>query len=598
MIQKGVPGKWLESFLRFLKSKCSFTTEDMGAMVGEEGCVLGGGKKRFNMGSDSTMEPKRVDSGATESEQRYKRLLAATTDYVFSVDFNHGINSTTHGPGCESVTGYSPAEFASDPYLWYRVIHDEDRQNVMAQINLILNNHIPSKPLEHRIVHKDGSIRWIRNTTIPHRNNDEKITGYDGLITDITERKQIEQTLHEANVFLDSVVENIPIGVFIKDAEDLRFIRINKSEEALLGWSRDEMVGRNDYDLFPKPEADFFTAKDREVLASGQLLNIPEEQIKLKDGSFRIIHTIKIPVRDGNSQKYLLGISEDITERKQAEEQLRLMNTKLMRRGEELKKLVRQLNASHRELRETQLELIQAAKLESVGTLTAGVAHEVQNPLQIILLGLDYLANRLANPDESLALILTDMRDAVNRANSIIRELLNLTTNSNFQMISQDLNQLIARALLLVKNPLTSQQVEVRLELDPSLPALKFDAQKLEQVFINVFINSIQAMAAGGTLTIRTRQVLLDDSSAREPVFRRFNPGETLVVAEVQDTGSGLTETEIARAFDPFFTTKPVGVGSGLGLPVARKIIDVHGGNIEIKNAPGGGALVAIVLKT
>lgn len=669
-----------------------------------------------------------VDQALTESERRYQRLLSATSDYIYSVGFNHGVITTTHGLGCEAVTGYTTSEFANDAYLWYRVIHDEDRAGVMAQINLILNDKIPSTPLEHRIIHKNGSVRWIRNTTIPHRNHSGQLLGYDGLISDITERKRIEETLHETNVFLDSVVENIPIGVFIKSAADLRFVRINRSEETLLRCSRGEIVGRTDYDLFPRSEADFFTAKDREVLASGRLLDIPEEPIKVKDGSVRIIHTMKIPIRNEAGQpRYLLGISEDITERKRveqalresearvriatqaagiavwdwnvktnaikwdekmfavyglpptqegwityedwaarvlpsdlaeqvselqrtvatcgqsqrefrirrasdqatrviqaaemavagsdgqaarvvgmniditerklAEEQLRSANTKLVQRGEVLKKLLRQLRASHRKLRETQLELIQAEKLESLGTLAAGVAHEVKNPLQTIMLGLDYLGSRLQPPDENIAVTLDEMRDAVKRASLIIREMLTLSKDGDFSFVLQDLNALIERSALLLKNSLAASQIQLVLELSAALPLLSVDPPKLEQVFLNIFINSLQAMPAGGTLTVRSRQLTLDEATAREPAFRKFNPGNNLVVVEVQDTGSGLTDDALSRAFDPFFTTKPVGVGTGLGLSVARKIVDAHGGNIEIKNAPGGGALVVVVLK-
>jgi len=676
----------------------------------------------------SVLEMNLADPALSESELRYQRLLSATSDYIYSVVFNQGITTTTHGPGCEAVTGYTTSEFANDSYLWYRVIHDEDRAAVMARIDLILNDKSPATPIEHRIIHKNGSVRWIRNTTIPHRNKLGQLLGYDGLISDITERKAIEQTLHETNVFLDSVVENIPIGVFIKRASDLRFVRINRSEETLLRCSRDEIIGRTDYDLFPRSEADFFTAKDREVLASGRLLDIPEEPIKVKDGSVRIIHTMKIPVRNEYGQPtFLLGISEDITERKQVEQALResearvriatqaagiavwdwnlktnaikwdekmftvyglpptpagwvtyedwvarvlpsdlaaqvaelqrtvatcgqsqrefrirrasdqatrviqaaemavpgsdgqaarvvgmniditerklaeaelqSANAKLLQRGEVLKSLVRQLRASHRQLKETQLELIQAEKLESLGTLAAGVAHEMKNPLQTVLLGLDYLGSRLQSPDENIAVTLDEMRDAVKRASIIIREMLTLSKYSDFSFVPQDLNALLNRTLLLLKNSLVTAQIQLVLELAPDLPPLSLDPPKLEQVFLNVFINSLQAMTAGGTLTVRSRPLTLDETTAREPVFRKFSPGSPLVVVEVQDTGSGLTAEAINRAFDPFFTTKPVGVGTGLGLSVTRKIVDAHGGNIEIKNAPGGGALVVVVLK-
>jgi PAS domain S-box-containing protein len=418
-----------------------------------------------------TTDASSLERKLAESEQRYQSLLEATSDYVYSVDLSKGAARTSHGLGCEAVTGYSQADFTNDPYLWYRVVHEEDRQIVQSQIDRILTGKMPPVPLEHRIVHKNGSVRWIRNTTIPHLDNQGQFTGYDGLISDITERKLAEAQLREANA------------------------------------------------------------------------NLIEREVALKD-------------------------------------------------------LLQNLHAAHQELKQTQLELIQAAKLESLGTLAAGVAHEVQNPLQIILLGLNYLDSRLAQTDENLGLTLTEMRDAVKRANTIIRELLTLSANSEFHLVPQDLTGLIDRSLLLIKNLVVSSQIKVKLELSSDLPLLQVDPPKLEQVFINIFINSLQAMPPGGTLTVRCRLVQLDEATSRKPIFRKFALGDKLLVTEVQDTGSGLTEAELARAFDPFFTTKPVGVGTGLGLSVAKNIVEAHGGNIEIKNAPGGGALVTIVLKT
>jgi len=111
-------------------------------------------------------ERDRASEALKESEQRYKRLLAATTDYIYTVNIEHGRSrSTYHGPGCEAVTGYSPANFVNDPYLWFRIIHEADRPAVLAQVDRILRGELPP-PLEHRILCRDGSVRWIRNTTI------------------------------------------------------------------------------------------------------------------------------------------------------------------------------------------------------------------------------------------------------------------------------------------------------------------------------------------------------------------------------------------------------------------------------------------------
>jgi sigma-B regulation protein RsbU (phosphoserine phosphatase) len=135
-------------------------------------------------------ERKQSEQALVESELRYRRLLSATTDYVYSVELDAGPSgATSHGPGCLAVTGYTSAEFTADPYLWYRVIHEEDRAAVLAHVERILAGAAPG-PLEHRLVHKTGGVRWIRNVPIPHRNDQGRLIAYDGLISDITSRKR------------------------------------------------------------------------------------------------------------------------------------------------------------------------------------------------------------------------------------------------------------------------------------------------------------------------------------------------------------------------------------------------------------------------
>ena len=165
------------------------------------------------------------------------------------------------------------------------------------------------------------------------------------ILTDITDQKLIEENLRRSEVFISSVLENLPNMIFVKDAKDLRFLRFNKVGEELLGYRRDELLGKSDYDIFPKEEADFFTAKDREVLRSGRLLDIPEEPIQTKEHGLRLLHTKKIPIcsADGTLQ-YLLGISEDITDRKQAEEDLRRSEEQLRKVLEEREQLSQDLH--------------------------------------------------------------------------------------------------------------------------------------------------------------------------------------------------------------------------------------------------------------
>ena len=280
-----------------------------------------------------------------------------------------------------------------------------------------------------------------------------------------------------------------------------------------------------------------------------------------------------------------------IIQRKRAEEQLKQALADLTTAHEELK-------ATHEELKATESQLIQAAKLEAVGTLAAGVAHEVKNPLQTMLMGLDYLANNLRGLNDTTTMVLGDMQDGVTRANLIVRELLQLSAARNFEPNKEDLNALVERSLWLINSEIMALQVNVVRKLGADLPRVRLDRSKMEQVFLNLFRNALQAMSQGGVLTVTTfRRRFDEDLRLSGPAFAQFKPGEQVVIAEVQDNGKGIPEDHLPKVFDPFFTTKPTGVGTGLGLSIVKKIMDLHGGAIGVRNAPLGGVVVTLMLR-
>jgi signal transduction histidine kinase len=270
----------------------------------------------------------------------------------------------------------------------------------------------------------------------------------------------------------------------------------------------------------------------------------------------------------------------------------------LAQSDENLKQLLRQLRASHEELKAAQLQIIQAAKMESIGTLAAGVAHEVKNPLQTMLMGVDYLSRNIAPGNANFALALTDMRDAVMRANAIVGELLQFSAATQFSRKAEDLNALIERSFWLLQTEANSLQTTVVRHLAPRLPPVHVDRGKIEQVLINLLLNALQAMSPGGTLKVSSRLVRVEPAlQTREGIYGRFQPGDQVAVVEIEDNGPGVREADLPRLFDPFFTTKPVGVGTGLGLSVVRRIMDLHEGAIEIKNRSPHGVRVTLVLK-
>src|SRR3989475_8037942 len=213
------------------------------------------------------------------------------------------------------------------------------------------------------------------------------------------------------------------------------------------------------------------------------------------------------------------------------------------------------------------------------------------------ILGLAYLSKNIPAGEENLALVLTDMHDAVKRADAIVRDLLYLSASKPLEIKEEDFNAVVEHSLWLVNYELTRSRVLLMRELAADLPRVRLDKAKMEQVFINLFMNAIQAMPQGGTLTVRTSARRLTGTAQRdERTFGHLNAGDTVIVAEIQDSGVGIPDEKLPRIFEPFFTTKPTGVGTGLGLPVTKQIIDMHGGTISIGPGTNGGVQVKLML--
>jgi signal transduction histidine kinase len=363
-----------------------------------------------------------------------------------------------------------------------------------------------------------------------------------------------------------------------------------------------EVIGKRISDFFPPQLVGKFSSDDEQVIQSGHALINREELVTDRLGNQRWHATTKVPLRNKDGKVTgLVGISRDITESKLAEEALHKANEDLARHKDELQRTLSELQHSHEDLKSAQFQLIQAEKMQSIGRLAAGVAHEVKNPLGILRMGTDYLAKNLASPDENVALILADMTDAINRADGIIMGLLDFSVPHALDSHAEDLSAILEQSITLVRHSLGEAHVKLVRELATGLPPVWLDPNKIKQVFVNILINAIHATPAGGVITVRTSTRKLRasevDHDAGSRLADRFRAGETVVVGEVLDTGAGIPEDKLAQIFDPFFTTKPTGKGTGLGLTVTKKIVELHGGSLDIRNRKEGGVGVTIMFK-
>jgi signal transduction histidine kinase len=258
------------------------------------------------------------------------------------------------------------------------------------------------------------------------------------------------------------------------------------------------------------------------------------------------------------------------------------------------------LIAAQEALKAAQQQLIEAEKIQSVGRLAAGVAHEVKNPLAIIEMGVDLLATK---PDaETVEMLVGEMKESVKRANHVIAGLMEVSSADESGMKDADLSLLVDRVLAELEPAITRSKIEVSKDYAPSLPMCRVDTTKIEQVITNVITNAIQEMPDGGKLGISVSSKTLGAADvnfdAGDRSGFRFRVGDTAVIIEVRDTGGGIRPENLTKVFEPFFSTRPTGKGMGLGLTVARKFMELHGGRIAMANAGHGGAVATMVFKT
>jgi hypothetical protein len=366
---------------------------------------------------------------------------------------------------------------------------------------------------------------------------------YRSLQRKVTEYERLKE-------FSENIVESINVGILAADLHD-RVESWNSQMEQLTGVPRAKALGRRLSELFPPDLA---------------------EQLERVRGEFGIHHIYKrtliaasMPASEnGNSNGYGAARSAG------REATLNIAVAPLVSKEfEQIGRLVIFDDVTDR----TDLEqkLVQADKLSSIGLLAAGVAHEVNTPLAVISTYAQMLAKQVAN-DEQKSLILDKIAKQTFRASEIVNSLLNFSRTSTTAFGDVDANRVIRETLSLLDHQLTKAGLRVETVLEPDLAPIHGNAGKLQQVFLNLFLNARDAMEPGGVLEIRTWS---EDAGAR---------------IEVSDTGHGIHPEHIQRIYDPFFTTKAATrTGTGLGLSVTYGIIQEHGGSIDVSSRPGGG---------
>lgn len=387
---------------------------------------------------------------------------------------------------------------------------------------------------------------------------------YQAAQSELVERKRAEELVRRTESFLNTIVDNLPYMIFVKDAQDLRFVRLNRAGENMLGTTTGALLGKNDYDMFPNQEAMFFEKKDRETLTSGKLLDIPEEPIDTPTGT-RYLHTKKIPVVDGDGQpKYLLGISEDITERKLEEQRQK---------------------AFERKLQETQ-------KLESLGVLAGGIAHDFNNLLVSILGNIGLVLVDL-EPESPVREPVEQIKVAAQRAADLTRQMLAYSGKGRFVMQRINLNSVITEITQLLHVSI-SKNAQLKFNLMQNLPPIEGDVTQVRQVLMNLIVNASDAIGdRQGTISLTTGTLNADHDYLAGSFMAPELPEGPYAFVEVSDDGVGMDRETQARIFDPFFTTKFT--GRGLGLAAVLGIVRGHSGAIKVYSESGQGSVFRVL---
>lgn len=377
----------------------------------------------------------------------------------------------------------------------------------------------------------------------------------EALKREVSERRQAEQELLRTRAFLDIVIESVPAMLLVKDAKDGKCVLLNGAGEKLLGCDRAELVGRNVHEAMPLEQGDLIESRNRDGVATYEVY---EHSLSTRNKGVRMVRTTRVPMlgEDGEG-KYILRFSEDITNQKQIEDQLR-----------------------------------QSQKMEAIGQLTGGVAHDFNNLLAVIVGNLDLLSQAGTSDSDKDELVQDALGAALSGA-KLTRRLLAFARKQPLKPELVDANELV-RGMSRLLNRSLSGNIEIQLDLDPSIPRVVVDRIQLETALTNLATNARDAMPDGGKLLISTQASHLDEEYAAH--HSEVEAGRYIAI-EVTDTGEGMSAEVLEHIFEPFYTTKGLGEGTGLGLSMVFGFIKQSGGHINVYSEPGRGTTFRLFLR-
>ena len=442
------------------------------------------------------------------------------------------------------------------------LVHEEDRESVRQAYEVWLQSDAAGGlDIDYRIARTDGAVRWLHDHAVKLQDDRGEASRILGITEDITDRRTGEEELEQTRIFLESIIEHLPIMIFVKDATDFRYLRLNKAGEEMTGLSRQELLGKTDSDFFPPEEARLCLEKDRQVLAAGAVIDIPEEPLSTRHRGRRYLHTKKIPIVDGaGAARYVLGISEDVTERKEASEAIQAMNAALAKKAVDL-----------------------ASSNEELEAFAYSVSHDLRAPLRhingFIKLLRDHAGEGL---DATSQRYLGKIQSASGRMSALIDELLALSRMARMEMryTRVSLDRLVREVVQEIAPQAAGREVDW--EIGP-LPHVNGDRILLRQALFNLVDNALKYTA----LERRARIEIASEQSE-----------DRHVIVYVRDNGVGFDMKYAHKLFGVFqrLHRQEEFPGTGIGLAHVRRIIERHGGRVWAQSTQGEGAAFFVAL--